>query len=95
MAGLIINYKALDDIVANLNSIAEDETVADLINGLDESFSESNSDTTNALKEIKLKYKEINDVLTSLAINSSAMLEKAKILYQDTDSESANVISEG
>ncbi|MBQ9935583.1 MAG: hypothetical protein IJO70_07045 [Lachnospiraceae bacterium] len=84
-SGLNVNFDLLDECIANLKSVSQGvggDEIRKLIDKLDDEFSNSNSDATNALKARKTEYNNVNNQLINLAANGISMLEVAKKIYK-------------
>lgn len=92
----IEDYPAIDRAIGMLRNISEDageQSVSSLIAELDSVFVNTNSNTANKLLAVRDAYTSINDMYSNLASNAMTLLQKAKTLYQETDSQSASDIN--
>lgn len=84
-----VYYDILAECIVNLETIMEEDTIYNLILSIGESFENSQSDTTEALKLRYKEYEQINNLLNKLASNVIDLIKASKRVYEQEDSRMA------
>lgn len=92
MEGVKVDDASLNECISSLKSICIEDGMPDLISGLENEFKNCNSETTNAFVKKVDEYTKVNTLLNNIATNFTDVLEKAKIIYENTDSGMADDI---